>query len=104
MEARSQILVEELSARVGGHCLPKDPWLLKYGLDTYGSLELNPRIIVTSRQMNDSMPEHMKELIIEALNEKGISLDAANVAILGLFFLKIVMTSEIHLQNLSTRC
>ena len=23
-------------AGVGGHCLPKDSWLLKYGVDTYG--------------------------------------------------------------------
>lgn len=75
-------------AGVGGHCLPKDPWLLKYGLDTYGSLKLNPRIIVASRQINDSMPEHMKELVIEALNEKGVSLSKASIAILGLAFIE----------------
>jgi UDP-N-acetyl-D-mannosaminuronic acid dehydrogenase len=75
-------------AGVGGHCLPKDPWLLKYGLDTYGSLKFNPKVIVSSRQMNDSMPEHMRELVIEALNEKEINLDEANVAILGLAFLE----------------
>ena len=30
---------------VGGHCLPKDPWLLKHGLDAYGSFGFEPKII-----------------------------------------------------------
>ena len=49
-------------AGVGGHCLPKDSWLLKYGLDTYGSIKFDPEIITRSRYLNDSMPQHMKQL------------------------------------------
>ncbi len=30
-------------AGVGGHCLPKDPWLLKYGLDALRNLEVYPQ-------------------------------------------------------------
>jgi len=30
-------------AGVGGHCLPKDPWLLKYGVETYGVEERRSR-------------------------------------------------------------
>jgi UDP-N-acetyl-D-mannosaminuronic acid dehydrogenase len=72
---------------VGGHCLPKDPWLLKYGLDTYGKSSFTPRIIVESRRLNDSMPQHMKELVEEALGEKRVKLEDAKVCILGYAFL-----------------
>lgn len=75
-------------AGVGGHCLPKDSWLLKYGLDTYGSTKFEPRIITGSRYLNDSMPEHMVQLTKEALAEKGVSLKDAKIAILGVAFLE----------------
>jgi UDP-N-acetyl-D-mannosaminuronic acid dehydrogenase len=75
-------------AGVGGHCLPKDPWLLKYGVDTYGAFKFNPRIIVESRKVNDGMPRHMRELTVEALAERGMSLREARIAVLGLAFLE----------------
>lgn len=75
-------------AGVGGHCLPKDPWLLKYGLDTYGSFKFKPNVIVDSRKINDSMPHHMKSLTVEALKEKEIKLSNASIAILGLAFIE----------------
>jgi len=75
-------------AGVGGHCLPKDPWLLKYGLDTYGDFKFKPKIILESRKMNDSMPKHMKDLVEEALRERGIKLQNARVCILGFAFLE----------------
>ncbi len=74
-------------AGTGGHCLPKDPWLLKYGLDAHGNSRFTPRIIVESRRMNDSMPQHMKELIEKALEEKGVEMHDARVCILGFAFL-----------------
>lgn len=73
---------------VGGHCLPKDPWLLKYGLDTYGKFKFLPKIIVDSRELNDSMPAHVVDLIEEALAEHGRNLKGAKVAILGVAFLE----------------
>jgi UDP-N-acetyl-D-mannosaminuronic acid dehydrogenase len=72
---------------VGGHCLPKDPWLLKYGLDAYGKSRFTLRIIEESRRLNDSMPQHVKELVEEALSEKGVKLKDAKVCILGYAFL-----------------
>ncbi len=74
-------------AGVGGHCLPKDPWLLKHGLDSYGRFKFLPKIIVDSRRMNDSMPQHMKDLIEEVLQEQNVRLEDARVCILGLAFL-----------------
>ena len=75
-------------AGVGGHCLPKDAWLLKYGLDNYGRFEFTPRILEDSRYLNDFMPAHMKELLVEALDEKGIDLTDAKICILGYAFLE----------------
>ena len=75
-------------AGVGGHCLPKDSWLLKYGLDTYGKLKFKPEIIVESRNLNDYMPSHMKDLAESTLGEKGIKLEDAKVTILGVAFLE----------------
>jgi len=75
-------------AGVGGHCLPKDPWLLQYGLEAYGAFKFKPCVITESRRINDCMPQHMKELIKEALEEKGMKLHDAKVCILGFAFLE----------------
>ena len=74
-------------AGVGGHCLPKDPWLLKYGVDTYGNRDVVSKIIVDSRNVNESMPSHMKKLIIEALGERELKLRDSKITILGYAFL-----------------
>jgi UDP-N-acetyl-D-mannosaminuronic acid dehydrogenase len=75
-------------AGVGGHCLPKDSWLLKHGLNAYGTFKITPQIITESRRINDSMPQHMKNLIQEALEEKGVKLQDARICILGLAYLE----------------
>jgi UDP-N-acetyl-D-mannosaminuronic acid dehydrogenase len=56
---------------VGGHCLTKDPWLLMYGLQTYTSKKFFDRIklLPYGRELNDFMPEHMIELMEDALKE-----------------------------------
>ena len=58
-------------AGVGGHCLPKDPWLLKYGVDTYGKFKVQPNVIIKSRELNIWMPTHMVELLEEAFIQSG---------------------------------
>jgi len=80
-------------AGVGGHCLPKDPWLLKYGVETYGDSNFEFRIsdfglISLAREINDSMPLHMVELIEDALAEAGRPLAGAKVAVLGVAYLE----------------
>lgn len=76
------------SGGVGGHCLPKDPWLLKYGLDNYGKFKFLPKLILGSRQLNDAMPAHVVDLLEEALAEHGKKLKGAKIAILGVAFLE----------------
>jgi UDP-N-acetyl-D-mannosaminuronic acid dehydrogenase len=73
---------------VGGHCLPKDPWLLKYGLDKYGKFKFSPKVIVSSRELNDSMPKHVVDLVENALAEHDKKLKGAKIAILGVAFIQ----------------
>ena len=75
-------------AGVGGHCLPKDPWLLKYGVDTYGKKRVKFNIIVNSRELNDYMPHHMVELVRDLLNEHEMSVKGKKITILGIAFLE----------------
>jgi len=75
-------------AGVGGHCLPKDSWLLKHGLDVYGEKKVAPWVIVSSRLINDQMPAHMFELVMDGLREVGVEPGDARIAILGYAFLE----------------
>jgi UDP-N-acetyl-D-mannosaminuronic acid dehydrogenase len=75
-------------AGVGGHCLPKDPWLLKFGLDTYGKISYTPEITVASRKLNDFMPQHMVELLKNAFDEAGVELEGSKITLLGLAFIE----------------
>lgn len=65
-------------AGVGGHCIPKDPWLLMSSVKPYS---LN--ITRGARKLNDSMPRHVFDLIIKALQEQKIDPVKSNIAILG---------------------
>jgi UDP-N-acetyl-D-mannosaminuronic acid dehydrogenase len=58
-------------AGVGGHCLTKDPYLLEYGHSNYTNKRYNPFIMLKARETNDFMPEHMVELMEDALKEAG---------------------------------
>jgi len=75
-------------AGVGGHCLPKDSWLLKYGVDTYGKTKVETPILVKSRETNDYMPEHVKGLVQDAFNEKEMAVKNRKIALLGYAFLE----------------
>ncbi len=70
-------------AGVGGHCLPKDPWLLLHGHEDEG---FPPRLIPAARTVNDAMPGQMKRLVLDALGERGVGLSEARIILLGLGF------------------
>jgi UDP-N-acetyl-D-mannosaminuronic acid dehydrogenase len=71
-------------AGVGGHCIPKDPWLL---IANAGD-DFQPRLITAARAVNDGMPLHMVELLREALAAEGVELAAARVTVLGYAYLE----------------
>jgi len=71
-------------AGVGGHCLPKDPWLLIANAgDGY-----RPRLVPAARAINDGMPLHVADLVVEALREAGRDVAGAKVAVLGYAYLE----------------
>jgi UDP-N-acetyl-D-mannosaminuronic acid dehydrogenase len=71
-------------AGVGGHCIPKDPWLLAYG----ASEMVQAKLIPAAREINDYMPLHMAELTTGALDEAGVEIEGARVAVLGYAYLE----------------
>jgi UDP-N-acetyl-D-mannosaminuronic acid dehydrogenase len=76
-------------AGVGGHCLPKDTWLLLYGIEKYGKPEeRRVKILTEAREMNDFMPEHMMNLVEKAMLEAGKDLTGSKISILGFSFLE----------------
>ncbi|NHJ12996.1 MAG: nucleotide sugar dehydrogenase [Candidatus Thorarchaeota archaeon] len=75
-------------AGVGGHCLPKDPWLLRFGLYEYGSWKVEPEFISLARRINNHMPVHMSELVENALAVRGVSIQNAKITILGVAYLE----------------
>jgi UDP-N-acetyl-D-mannosaminuronic acid dehydrogenase len=71
-------------AGVGGHCIPKDPWLL-----VANAARSTPvRIIPAARAVNDFMPQHIGELAREALAEHGRDLATSRIAVLGYAYLE----------------
>lgn len=71
-------------AGVGGHCIPKDPWLLISG----ASDGFEPRLIPAARAINDGMPLHMADLVARALAEAGRAVQGAKVAVLGYAYIE----------------
>jgi UDP-N-acetyl-D-mannosaminuronic acid dehydrogenase len=67
-------------AGVGGHCIPIYPYFITKTSGTDTSL------VKLARKINDSMPYHMVDLIIEGLNELGRNVRGSNILILGLAF------------------
>lgn len=68
---------------VGGHCLPKDPWLL---LSAAPSIEA--RVIPAAREINDRMPHHLAKKALEELRKVRPDLKDTKVAVMGLAFLR----------------
>ncbi len=70
-------------AGVGGHCLPKDPWLL-----VHGGKAAKPKLIPTAREVNEGMPLHIVDLTMKMLANAKIDKRKACVTILGASFLQ----------------
>jgi UDP-N-acetyl-D-mannosaminuronic acid dehydrogenase len=83
-------------AGVGGHCLPKDTWLLMHGLHEHAKhqpegtpgIQYPSSLAIDARTLNDWMPIHMVDLLQTALKEARKELKGAKVAVLGYAFLE----------------
>lgn len=88
INSRSERHMHIPGAGVGGHCLPKDTWLLRYGLRTYADPEAEVRFISLARKINDGMPGHVFRMTADLLQEAGVELAKAKVAVLGVAYLE----------------
>jgi len=65
---------------VGGPCLPKDPYLL---LNPPGKPQIESKLILDSRKINDSMPYHVIDLVELALRAQNKKISESTILILG---------------------
>jgi UDP-N-acetyl-D-mannosaminuronic acid dehydrogenase len=68
---------------VGGHCIPKDPYFLIHEAEKMG-MEL--KLIKASREINESMPGHVIELIRHALKSINKEMKDSRISILGIAY------------------
>jgi len=68
---------------VGGHCIPVDPYYLVYKAKELG---YHPQVILAGRAINDSMPKHVAEMTIKALNDVGKVIKGSKVLIMGMAY------------------
>ena len=68
---------------VGGHCISVDPYYLIQKAQVYG---VWPRIMMSSRRLNDTMGEYVAGQVIKLMNLKGVLVKDAKILILGITF------------------
>jgi len=68
---------------VGGHCIPVDPYYL---IDYAKKNGFNHDFLKLARRINNHMPEFTAEQVKRELSKKGISVQGAKVAVLGLAY------------------
>jgi len=88
INTRSERMMHYPGAGVGGHCLPKDTWLLLHGLSMYGKHEVKTHFVELARTINESMPIHVFRLLEDALRQKGRTFPDVRVALLGVAYLE----------------
>lgn len=68
---------------VGGHCIPVDPYyLIEYAKQKGFSHDF----LLLARSINNKMPEFTVEKLVEKLNQAGLALSRAKIAVLGVSY------------------
>ena len=70
---------------LGGHCIPIDPFYLTWKAREY---EFPTRFIELAGEINSSMPEHVVDSIVDALNKRKQCLRDARLLVLGVAYKK----------------
>ena len=68
---------------IGGHCIAVDPFYLSWKLRLNG---YEPRFIHIADEINQHMPEHVVDLVTEALNARRQSVNGAGILALGVAY------------------
>jgi UDP-N-acetyl-D-glucosamine dehydrogenase len=70
-------------AGVGGHCIPIDPLYLSWKAREY---DFHTNFIDLAAEVNESMPYHVIELVMQSLSQRGRGLKDSQVLVLGVAF------------------
>jgi len=73
--------LHEPGAGVAGHCIPVYPWFVINQSDRN-----NSKLLRAAREINDSMPYHVVDLVVKGLNEVERSVKGSNILVMGLTF------------------
>ena len=68
---------------VGGHCISVDPYYLTHKAQEIG---YHPQVILSGRQINDSMGGFVAEKVVKMLTRRRVHVVGSNILILGLAF------------------
>ncbi len=69
----------------GGHCIPIDPHYLSWKARTY---QYHARFIELASEINSSMPKHVLDKVIQALNQHRKSLNGSKILVIGVAYKK----------------
>jgi len=72
---------------LGGHCIPIDPFYLTWKAREYG---VHTRFIELAGEVNTAMPEWVVGKVMDALNQRMLSLKGSRVLVLGIAYKKNV--------------
>lgn len=72
---------------IGGHCIPLDPYYLA---NKAREFDFHTRFIELAAEINEAMPYYATSRILEALNDRGKSLNGAKIIVLGVAYKKDV--------------
>ena len=76
---------------IGGHCIPLDPYYLA---NKAREFDFHTRFIELAAEINEAMPYHVTSRILEALNNRGKSINSAKILVLGVAYKKDVEDSR----------
>ena len=68
---------------IGGHCIPVDPLYFSWKVRLTG---YEAQFIALADQVNRAMPEHVANLVADALNDRGRAVRGAGVLVLGVTY------------------
>src|SRR3972149_6335387 len=72
---------------LGGHCIPIDPFYLTWKAREF---DFSTRFIELAGDINSNMPYYVVSRVMDALNERGLSLKGSKVLVLGIAYKKDV--------------